>query len=207
MRNRFKKLMTSTLIGVLVLTSIPISASATEINISGDTTQHEVSSSFTVEVCNVEVIVPDNLNLDTEDTYNGETGLSCTAEIKAIGKMLPSKKLRITAPSTIEYKWAPDVSVEISGDLLMNKGEESGVITIKADELNDTEAQNVADIYVFVSYLDILKGGSYNGTVTFNFEVTNITTEETTDLNVDDNLDVDEILDDNASLEENEETN
>lgn len=191
MRNRFKKLMTSTLIGVLVLTSIPISTFATEITISGDTTQHEVSSSFTVEVCNVEIIVPDNLNLDTEDIYNEETGLSCTAEIKAIGKMLPSKELRITAPTSIEYKWTPDISVGIEGDLLIHKDEESGVITISADELNEIEAQNVADIYVFVSYLDILKGGSYSGTVTFNFEVTNITIEENVD----------------ESLETNEETN
>lgn len=184
MRNRFKKLVTSTLIGVLVLTSIPISTSATEINISGDTTQHEVSSSFTVEVCNVEIIVPDNLNLDTEDTYNNEAGLSCTAEIKAVGKMLPSKELRITAPTSIDYKWIPDASIGITGDLLIYKDNEAGVITVSADELNELDAQNIADIYVFVSYLDVLKGGSYSGTVTFNFEVTNITTEETVDENI-----------------------
>lgn len=169
---RKKRSLVIGLLALVMLFSSSTGVLATEIAVDENPIQHQVTSSFTVEVCNVEVIIPDNLDLVTEDTYNGELGLSCVAEIKAIGSMLPSKELVITAPLTVEFSWIPDITVVVEGDLLLNDTEDNKVV-IGSDGLSKEEERVISDVYVFASYFDIVKGGSYSGTVTFDFEVVN----------------------------------
>ena len=173
---KMKKILTSVIMtGVMLATAVPVGATNIVVDSDSKTGQTPTEFEVTSEMLGGDLVVtvPDSMVLDYDST-NAE--FSKTAQVTAKGSINPSKKLKVTVPTSITYTHADDSNITAAGTITF--GSTDGVNQQTEWSVAELQTKDGAtlvgvskDITSTVPLTNVQYIGDYNSTINFDINV------------------------------------